>query len=169
LLNIPYGRYPFLKTEAEAVAAAKKARGKRIADVLKDVAEIKEKNAAIFIMGDFNEPSHQDWTERAAKSKRHPIKVAYPATLALTKAGFADSYRTIYPDEMKFPGYTWTPRTKITDSNDHHDRIDFIFFRGENVKLKSVKIIGPDKQGSDIVIKKYPSDHRAVLSVFELQ
>jgi len=53
--------------------------------------------------------------------------VAWPATEAFEKVGFKDAYRTIYPDEMKKPGYTWTPTTRHDDPKDHHDRIDFIF------------------------------------------
>ena len=33
----------------------------------------------------------------------------------MTKAGFRDSYRTIYPDEMKKPGITWSPAYKVGD------------------------------------------------------
>ena len=47
-----------------------------------------------------------DWTEAAAKAGRHPIKVAYPTSTEMAKAGFSDSYRKIYPDEMKNPGIT---------------------------------------------------------------
>jgi exodeoxyribonuclease-3 len=69
---------------------------------------------------------------------------------------------------MKYPGYTWTPTTKADDVNDHHDRLDFILYRGEGIKLKSVDIIGENKENATIVVDPYPSDHRAVTAVFEL-
>lgn len=52
---------------------------------------IQDGKADVAVTGDFNEPSHLDWTEVAAKSGRHPIKVDYPSSLEMAKAGFSDS------------------------------------------------------------------------------
>ena len=120
------------------------------------------------MVGDFNEPSHLDWTEAAAKAGRHPIKVAYPNSLAMIKAGFKDSYRVIYPDEMKNPGLTWSPKYTADDSTTHLDRIDFVYFKGKGLKVKDVKIVGENKEKADIVVSPYPSDHRAVVASFNL-
>ena len=120
------------------------------------------------MVGDFNEPSHLDWTERAASAARHPIKVEYPNSLAMIKAGFTDAYRTIYPDEMKHPGYTWSSFYKFDDPTTHHDRIDFVYFKGKGIKLNEVKIVGENQKDADIVISPYPSDHRAVVADFRL-
>jgi exodeoxyribonuclease-3 len=87
----------FIKTEAEAIEAAKKARGGEISTLLKQIRNLPDKEAPVFVVGDFNEPSHLDWTEAAAKAGRHPMKVAYPNSLTMIKAGFSDSYRSIYP------------------------------------------------------------------------
>jgi exodeoxyribonuclease-3 len=168
LLGIPYGDDPFFKTEAEAIAAARKTRGGEVDDVLKDVAGLSDKSMAVVLTGDFNEPSHQDWTEAAAKAGRHPIKVVWPATKAFVDAGFADAYRELYPDEMKHAGNTWTPTTKADDPKDHHDRIDFIFHRGGGVRAEAVDVIGENSGESTIVFEPYPSDHRAVLAAFAL-
>ena len=164
LLNIPYGKGKFIKTEAEAISEANKARGDQAASLLQDIQTAADKKIPVFVTGDFNEPSHLDWTAAAARAGRHPIKTAYPASSAMVKAGFADAYRTIHPDEMKTPGYTWTTRTKITDPKDHHDRIDFIYFRGPGLRVKSVEIVGASKQNADITVVPYPSDHRAVVA-----
>ena len=168
LLGIPYGKAPFIKTEAEAIASAKKARGGQIATLLKQIRSLPDKEIPVFVTGDFNEPSHLDWTEKTAKSGRHPIKVEYPSSLEITKAGFADAWRTIYPDEMEKPGFTWTPLTKPDDPKDHHDRIDFVYFRGKGIQLNEVKVVGEDKENADIVVSPYPSDHRAVVASFTL-
>lgn len=164
LLNIPYGKAPFIKTEAEAVAAAKKIHGGHLKSLLKEIDAAKDKGIPIFITGDFNEPSHLDWTEAAAKCGRHPIKVLYPSSAALAKAGFADAYRTVHPDEMKMPGYTWTPVTKTSDPKDHHDRIDYIYFRGKGVKVSRIRIVGENERNADLVVAPYPFDHRAVVA-----
>ena len=168
LLNIPYGKHAFIKTEKEAIAAAQKARGDQVTALLKEIDAVKGKNIPIFVTGDFNEPSHLDWTKATAKEKRHPIKVSFPSSLALVEAGFADAYRTIYPDEVKMPGYTWTPLTKTSDPKDHHDRIDFVYFSGKGVEAKSVEIIGENKTKADLVVAPYPSDHRAMVASFSI-
>ncbi len=157
---------PFIKTEAEAIAAAKEARGKELSKLLEQIGSLSDKDTPIFIVGDFNEPSHLDWTEEAAKSGRHPIKVEYPTSLTLGKAGFADAFRTIYPNALENPGYTWTPIMKADDPETHHDRIDFVYYKGNGLKLIDVKIVGENKEKADIVISPYPSDHRAVVAAF---
>ena len=158
----------FIKTEAEAVQWAKKARGSIVAELLEQIRSIPDKEAPVFVVGDFNEPSHLDWTDAAAKSGRHPIKVAYPTSKAFVKAGFDDSYRTLYPDEMKNPGFTWSPAYKKDDPKTHHDRIDFVYFRGNGLQVTDAKIVGENKENADIVVSPYPSDHRAVVAKFTL-
>ena len=159
---------PFIKTETEAIAAAKKARGSEIATLLLQINSLPDKEAPVFIVGDFNEPSHLDWTNKAAKSGRHPIKVAYPTSLEMTRAGFKDAWRTIYPDEMRNPGFTWSPMYKTDDPTTHHDRIDFVYFKGKGVEVIDTKIVGESKENADIVVVPYPSDHRAVVASFTL-
>ena len=158
----------FIKTEAEAIEWAKKARGAEIQKLLKVISSLPDKEAPVFVVGDFNEPSHLDWTEAAAKAGGHPIKVAYPNSVAMVKAGFSDSYRVIYPDEMKNPGLTWSPKYKADDPTTHLDRIDFIYFKGKGLKINDVKIVGENKEKADIVVSPYPSDHRAVVATFTL-
>ena len=158
----------FIKTEAEAIEWAKKARGAEIAKVLRQVKSIADKGALVFVVGDFNEPSHLDWTDAAAKVGRHPIKVAYPTSTEMGKAGFSDSYRRIYPDEIKNPGLTWSPKYKLDDPRTHPDRIDFVYFKSNGLEVSDVKIVGENKENADIVVAPYPSDHRAVVATFTL-
>lgn len=158
----------FIKTEAEAIQWAKKARGSDIARLLQVIRSLPDKEAPVFVLGDFNEPSHLDWTEKAAKSGRHPIQVAYPTSLEMIKAGFADAWRTIHPDEMEKPGYTWSSFYKFDDPTTHHDRIDFVYFKGKGVEINEVKIVGENREDADIVVSPYPSDHRAVVASFTL-
>ncbi len=164
LLGIPYGQAPFLKTEAEAVASAWKTRGPQVEALLKEIGSLPEKDLPVFLTGDFNEPSHLDWTARAAEAGRHPIKVAYPVSLALAKAGFEDAWRRVYPDELAKPGFTWTPMTKADDPKDHHDRIDFVYLRGGDLRIRGAQVIGENKENADLVVAPYPSDHRAVVA-----
>lgn len=159
---------PFISTESEAIAGARETRGKDISALLKQISSLPDKETPVFVVGDFNEPSHLDWTEKAAQAGRHPIKVEYPTSLALTKAGFADAYRAIYSDEMKNPGYTWSPLTKANAPQDHHDRIDFVYFRGTGIEVVDSKIVGESEENADIAVTPYPSDHRAVVATFTI-
>ena len=63
-----YRTYPKIDTEEEAIAGAKKGRGKYIDRLLKLMKSFVKTDDPIFVVGDFNEPSHLDWTEAAAKA-----------------------------------------------------------------------------------------------------
>jgi endonuclease/exonuclease/phosphatase family metal-dependent hydrolase len=161
LVGIAYGDAPFISTEAEAVDVANRTRGEAI-DLLKDDLVMAEGADAVFIFGDFNEPSFRDWTEAAAKAGRHPIAVRYPTTLAIEAEGFIDAYRSVYPDEVAKPAFTWTPTSEPADPEDHHDRIDFVFARGAGLVVENAAIVGEKAPEADLVVTPWPSDHRAV-------
>jgi exodeoxyribonuclease III len=168
LLGIPYKNAPFIETETEAIASAQGARGQQVAPLLAQIADLPGADVPVFVIGDFNEPSHLDWTEAAARSGLHPIKVAFPSSRAMAGAGFKDAWREVFPDEIAKPGFTWTPVTKSDDPKDHHDRIDFIYYRGAKVVLHEVKIVGENQENADVVVTPYPSDHRAVVASLSL-
>jgi len=168
LLNIPYANAPFIKTAGEAVNESRKARGGEVARLLADLNAALATGQPVFLTGDFNEPSHQDWTERAAKAGKCPLPVPYPGTLAVAQAGLRDAFRAVHPDEVATPGWTWTPTTSPTDPKDRHDRIDFVFFAGKGVTVRRCEVVGEQSRFADIVVTPYPSDHRAVVATMEL-
>jgi endonuclease/exonuclease/phosphatase family metal-dependent hydrolase len=166
LLSIPYGDGAFFKTAEEAVAAAKQARGKQVASLLEDFKTIG--GGVAFVTGDFNEPSHLDWTARAAKAGLCPVAVEWPSSKGVADAGFIDAYRTAHGNETTHRGLTWTPTTKTTDPKDRHDRIDFVLVSA-GVKVKSAEVVGEAAEYADIVVKPYPSDHRAVVAEVRME
>jgi endonuclease/exonuclease/phosphatase family metal-dependent hydrolase len=168
LLKIPYANAPFIKTAEEAVSEARKARGGQVERLLAEMKPAIAGGQLIFLTGDFNEPSHQDWTKRAAAAGKCPLAVEYPSTLAVTAAGLRDAFRSIFTDEVARPGRTWTPTTGPEDPTDRHDRIDFVFVGGTNLTVKRCEIIGEDQKFADIVVQPYPSDHRAVVATVEI-
>jgi endonuclease/exonuclease/phosphatase family metal-dependent hydrolase len=168
LLGIPYGDFPFIRTAEEAVRESRRARGGQVTNLLADMKDAFASGNPVVLTGDFNEPSHQDWTDRAAKTGMCPLPVAYPSTLALTNAGLRDAFRTAHPDEVARPGRTWTPLTRPDDPKDRHDRIDFIFFAGKAVTVKQCELVGEAGESADIVVTPYPSDHRAVVATLEI-
>ena len=168
LLGIPYADAPFIKTAPEAVSEARKARGEQVERLLSELKPALAAGQPVFLTGDFNEPSHQDWTQRAADSRKCPLAVEFPSTLAVTRAGMRDTFRSVFPDEVAKSGWTWTPTTKPDDPKDRHDRIDFVFV-GPNVTVKHCDIVGEDPKFADIVVQPYPSDHRAVVTTVEVR
>lgn len=163
LLNIEYGSFPFLKTAAEAIDSAKDTRGKALALLLADIAAESDA-AAQFVMGDFNEPSHWDWTDGAVAAGRQPTVVEWPTTKGIEDVGFVDTFRKAFPDAVAKPGMTWTPTSEASDPEDHHDRIDFILARAKDLAVKSAGIVGEKAPEADLVVSPWPSDHRATMA-----
>ncbi len=163
LLGIEYGPAPFIKTEAEAVSFAGQTRGAAMDLLASDMAAA-DSAAAVFVTGDFNEPSGLDWIEAAVTAGQQPVAVNWPTTKRLGDHGFMDAYRAIHPDPVAKPAFTWTPRYDEAASDDHPDRIDFIFARGEGLAVTDAAIVGEDGPRSDISVMPWPSDHRAVVA-----
>jgi exodeoxyribonuclease III len=165
------------QNEAAIVAAAQNARGATINSILNYISITGAKNDGkpVFITGDFNEPSHLDWTQAAANStpRSYDLKVAWPNSIMVAQAGFTDIYRQIHPNELTSPGYTWTPGVPsfgsappTTNPNDVHDRIDFVYSTGATVTAVSANTIGyPDGNvNTEANVAGYNSDHRAVIA-----
>ena len=121
----------------------------------------------LFVTGDFNAPSHLDWTGDTVDQLPHmKYAVAWPVSTAMEQAGFTDTFRAANPDPSKDPGRTWTygyPYPRV-DDGEVIDRIDLVF-ASEGVEVTASEVVGetgtPDV---DIAIDQYPSDHRAVVS-----
>ena len=162
-----YRTYPKIHTEEEAIAGAKKHTGKYIDRLLKLVKSFVDTEDPIFVVGDFNEPSHLDWTEAAAEAGHHPMKVAFPTSQRMVEAGFTDSYRTIHPDGAAKPGLTWSP-VHEPKHPDHHLMSPLIMCISKARALRSTtqRLWGKTREHADIVVSPYPSDHRAVVATF---
>ncbi len=113
-------------------------------------------NKTLILAGDFNSGSHLDWTERNKKA-HDGLVVEFPASKSLEQAGFIDTYRTINPDEVEYPGITWSPVFR----NTMQDRIDFIYSKGNGLTPVSSEVI-------DSYIYDFPSSHAAVITVFSI-
>ncbi|MCA3556288.1 endonuclease/exonuclease/phosphatase family protein [Aestuariivirga sp.] len=163
LLGIAYGDTPFLKTAGEAVKAAAATRGPGLKILFDDMAAAGEADAA-FVFGDFNEPSHRDWTESAVKAGNQPMAVQFPTVKAIEDKGFVDTFRAVYPDAGVKPGMTWTPTTEPSAKDDHHDRIDFALARARDLQVIEAGIVGEKAPEADIVVTPWPSDHRATMA-----
>ena len=159
LNNIEYGDYPFITTEEEAIMYAKNARQTDIINFINEIELMNSKYnlSTTIVLGDFNEPSHRDWTNKVANDKFRPIKVEFPSIKYFETKDFIDSYRHIYPIVNIENDYTWP----TNDTYKIKDRIDYILVKSNNFFIKNAEIIG-EKNYDD-----WPSDHRACICTIE--
>ncbi len=161
LLDIPYGGAPFLDSEEQAIRFAERTRGPALELLMEDMAAAEDADAS-FVFGDFNEPSGHDWTPEAVEAGNQPIAVDWPTTGALEDVGFVDAFREANPDPVERPAFTWTPTGDPKDPGDHHDRIDFVLARADGLEVDDAVIVGEQRPEADVVVRPWPSDHRAV-------
>ena len=159
------------KPAAEVVKLERHTRLRAIKPYLDPLTKLADDGVPVFITGDFNSPSHLDWTKAAADARGLPYALEWPASAALADAGFRDSYRDAHPDPVATPGFTWTagqppPRMRPKET---HDRIDWVLSDGP-AKTVSSDVVG-EEGGPDVGVGVSPwgSDHRAVVSEFEVQ
>jgi endonuclease/exonuclease/phosphatase family metal-dependent hydrolase len=138
-------------------------------------AELMEKliheDVPVFMTGDFNSPSHHDWTQDAVDARDLPYPVEWPASKALADAGMRDSYRDEHPNPATTPGLTWTagqppPRMRPSETN---DRIDWVLAGGPSTTLDSDLVGETGGPDVSIGIDRWGSDHRAVVSSFSVE
>lgn len=158
----------------EVLDLERRLRLPKIEPYLQVLPDLHERGVPVFLTGDFNAPSHADWTE-AVVGTRPFVSYAldWPVSRAVAAAGFRDSYRDAHPDPVAHPGLTWwAKRPRIADYNpgagDPQDRIDFLWYAGP-AELTGSQIVGEaGAAGVSIPITPWPSDHRAVVSSFEV-
>ena len=161
--------------ETREVLAMERAVRLRIAERFIDALPfLAQQEVPVFLSGDFNSPSHQDWTEETIGRFPHRDRVVpWPVTRAAAEAGLRDSFRDIHQSPLEHPGFTWwAGRPRIDDFNPTDEnlrtRIDFLWYGGpaEVTDSRLVGEAGAPEVG--VVITPWPSDHRAVVSDFEV-
>ncbi|MDZ7370391.1 MAG: endonuclease/exonuclease/phosphatase family protein [candidate division KSB1 bacterium] len=128
----------------------------------------------VFMLGDFNSPSHLDWTEAAA-SLHCDYVVDWPVTSLIAEKGFIDAYRQLYPDPTTHQGVTWsTIYGNYHYSNgkaEPYDRIDYVFYAGAGVQPLDARVfvVGNPAQFPLHRWNEWPSDHAAVVADFAVE
>jgi len=173
----PYGPHWLRegRTPAEVIALERSLRLPWITPVLDVLAPIHARGVPVFLVGDFNAPSHEDWTEATVGKVPHRTRAfAWPVSRAVTAAGFRDAWRHAYPDPVAQPGFTWwAARPLISNYNPSdpadQERIDFVWFAGP-ATVESAALVG-EAGGRDVsvTVSPWPSDHRAVVSEFRVE
>ena len=159
------------------------------------IADAKKENEAgsiVIVGGDFNEPSHLDWTVETKDLYDHNgVVYHWDVSMMLQNAGYIDSYRELYKSAVTHPGFTY-PSDNVDIDNvgqlswapkaDERDRIDFIYYY-PNIKLSLLNsnVYGPSgsvvkhkrivEPGEDTFISPldvWPTDHKGLISTFKL-
>ena len=157
---------------------------------LKAAEEDKKKGNLVILGGDFNEPSHLDWTDATKDLYCHNgFVIPWTVTTLLDSAGFVDTYRSFYPNPVDNPGITFpddNPGKEVekltwTPKSDERERIDYIFYLPQKgLSLKDVVLFGhegsiaynqrvPNETKDKFILPLgvWPTDHKGLLATFE--
>ena len=178
LPSYPYSPQRILQgaTASEALAFERAYRMPPLRPPVRALSALVGSGIPSFLLGDFNSPSYLDWTRATVGSLpqiRFPMH--WPATELTAKHGFRDSYREVHPDPLRTPGLTWPsgrPRPAGAYNPGPHaanDRIDFIFDGGPATTVRSTIVGESGAADVGIAVDPWPSDHRAVVSTFDVR
>jgi Endonuclease/Exonuclease/phosphatase family len=176
------------KLAKQAISRCSAPHGPRGYDTtLKQLKVSIEAGETVFLTGDFNEPSHLDWTAADAEQGTDrwvsnpttiPMRFAieWPGSKALENVGMIDSYRSIHANEVAKRGITWTPPYEqgTPGRRPYHDqcldRLDRIYHFGPACKPVVAEVVGENATEADIVPEcLWPSDHRAVVVEYSIE
>ena len=169
LCHEPYGPYDIRDglNAAAAVANENRIHMQEMNSRFHLLGQLASQGVPVFLTGDFNAPSHLDWTDEA-KSMHFGVAVEWSVSIRLEQLQFRDSYREVHSDPLTKPAVTWAPGGNgHIEPDEVHDRIDFVYAGGPSATIDSC-IVGERGPYTDIAITPWPSDHRAVVSTFEL-
>ncbi len=155
------------KTVPEVLASEDEVRTSSMEILLPGLEQLSSAGYPTFLTGDFNEPSSLDYTdETVGMHEGVDEAVPWPVSESLFDIDFSDSYREVNPDPVAVPGLTWGNL-----SGAEHvapARIDFVYSGGP-VETTDSQLVGEeDGPDVDLPFPKWTSDHRAVLSSFEV-
>ena len=156
----------------QVLRSAKTSRLPSIEPYLPIIKNTADAGTPVVVAGDFNGPSHLDWTEATIDSRPYQrAAVDWPVTKRLSDMGFVDTYRAIHPDPKARRGATWTLGYPYPhrDAREVEDRIDYVQALGP-VRVLDAELMGdPGMPDNDIAVSPWPSDHRAVVATLEAE
>jgi len=162
------------RTPQEVAELERRVRLPKIEPYLNVFPHLHERGIPVFLTGDFNSPSHADWIEAVVRTRPF-VEYAFdwPVSRAVMAAGFHDSFRDTHPDPVAHPGLTWwAKRPRIRDYNpgesEPQDRIDFLWYAGPTAVTSSEIVGEAGADGVSITVTPWPSDHRGVVSSFDV-
>lgn len=178
---LPYDIYNGMKpAEAcqKAIQLNHKAYWKAIVE---EVSMAMENNEPVILTGDFNEPSHLDYTQKAVE--KGYVKASglngLMSNVLLNDMNMKDVWKerriAEKKDECSLRGITWSPTTWNYRKGIDDQRIDFIYYTPTHLEYVDAKLLGEVPQYPvegdivDLQFADWPSDHRGILGVFHLK
>jgi len=152
---------------ADVLASEDEVRTRSIEVLTPSMQALLKEGYPVFLTGDLNQPSSLDYTEEAVGLREGVTEaIPWPVSETLLDIGMRDTFREIHPDPVEHPGLTHAnPDFK---EGGFGDRIDYLYAGGPSVTRSSElvgEVGGPDV---DREYEPWTSDHRAVLSTFQV-
>ncbi|MCH2142623.1 MAG: endonuclease/exonuclease/phosphatase family protein [Phycisphaerales bacterium] len=136
-----------------------------------------ESNLPVLVGGDWNCPSHLDWTVDAARIYRDRRALPLPVSLLMESAGFEDAFREVHPNPVQHPGITWSPWNRArgddgTEARQSFERIDRLYYKNPvgspgNWTLRPIAthVLPVVWESDEVPLKEraFPSDHGALV------
>lgn len=176
---------PILRDSAEVLRRNNLSqRDEGIQAFLRTAQQDADAGYVVVLGGDFNEPSHLDWTKATRYLyDHHGLVIPWPVTSMLSEAGFTDIYRARWNNPLTHPGFTYPSANPAVSVNrlswaplaDERERIDYLFCKGKDVEVTHACLFGPEESiayfrprpnpTKECFIKPldvWPSDHKGV-------
>ena len=121
-------------SDAELLAA-EDVRSNRLPQAKALIAHLQEAgqldvDIPVIVGGDWNTPSHLDWTADTVRVFKRRRDLDLPVSIAMRDAGFSDAFRDVHPDPVQQPGITWSPMFRGTSEVPQgFERIDRIYLK----------------------------------------
>ena len=175
----------FLRDHPEAtdeeLLACETTKSNRLAQAKAIVKHLKaeghfQADLPLLVGGDFNCPSHLDWTRDGEIAGRYRRALPLPVSKLMADSGFVDTYRAIHPNPVQRPGITWTPMFRgSVEKPETLDRIDRLYLHnprsGAKLKPTAAHVLPRQWAPLDQPVRQhaFPSDHGAVVIDLEWQ
>ena len=165
--------------EAETKRSGRVSQAEALLNHLKKEGHFNE-SVPVLLGGDFNCPSHLDWTRDTQRVFERRRALDLPVSQLVLEAGFDDSFRRIHPNPVQHPGITWSPMNRGGLSREEgtpqsFERIDrlYVHERNDTLSPKLIPVAArvlPVIWESDQISaeeRTFPSDHGAVVIDFK--
>ena len=155
-------------TLAEVLANEQDTRMSALDPLLPVWKKVIDSGMPLFVTGDFNSPSHLDWTPAtvgALPQMKYPV--AWPAGLAVEGIGMVDTFRAAHPDPVVDPGSHLDLRLPVPrgSSRTRSSTASTSSTPRPGSTVTKSRVVGqPGTPDVDVAVDPYPSDHRSVVS-----
>lgn len=178
---LPYDIYNGMKADEACQRAIKFNQNAYWKAIVEEVNMAIGNNEPVILTGDFNEPSHLDYTKRAVEKRL--VKASglngLMSNILLDnikmKDVWAERRKVEQKDECSLRGMTWSPTTWDYRKEIDDQRIDFIYYTPTHLEYVDAKLLGEvpkiQVEGDvvDLQFEDWPSDHRGILGVLHLK